>query len=426
MAASSHSSLPILFRSISGSSWKVHRDENEEKRKNVKRRLSELVATDDAEPLLLLHIEKLELDRENCQLLAQLLATEKSQEDLSHKKVRAVSKRYRSLGWEIWILRRQIRTNNERLGRIPWLTADSELPFNATLLRLYKDPVTIKKRPSRVQSKMMRNEAIEAYHTAPPSGIVTKDRSRQMLRCLITGTYFMPESIVNARIVPMMLDVEVVEYLFGAGIGARLHSIDNSLPMLDDFELAMIRGDLVFVPIGSQRPVRRWKVAITNDAAREQKLLLVAGYKTLGDLDGVELKFESEHRPAARFLFFHFVTTLFRCRAYQRPGWEQVWRKLGTEEPWATPGPYLRKSMLLVLAQATGVVTDATIEKLVKEATFAAENKLSEDEENELARLIDEAHSEQQERADNVHWDDEYDEIGFNDSSETSSEEEGV
>ena len=42
----------------------------------------------------------------------------------------------------------------------------------------------------------------------------------------------------------------------------------------------------------------------------------------LRDLDEREIQFPTQHRPAARFLYFHMVITLLRLRQYREPGWE--------------------------------------------------------------------------------------------------------
>ena len=78
-------------------------------------------------------------------------------------------------------------------------------------------------------------------------------------------------------------------------------------------------------------------------------------YKKYGDLDGTELEFKNDNRPAHRSLYYHFVSTLLRYVRYEKPGWAEKRINLPTGKIWATPGPYLRKSMLKTL---TNVIRD--------------------------------------------------------------------
>ncbi|KAI9764138.1 MAG: hypothetical protein M1840_008698 [Geoglossum simile] len=77
-------------------------------------------------------------------------------------------------------------------------------------------------------------------------------------------------------------------------------------------------------------------------------------YEKIGDLDGTELEFKNENRPAHRFRYYHFVSTLLRYVRYEKPGWAEKRVNLPTGKIWATPGPYLRKSMLKALANVIG------------------------------------------------------------------------
>ncbi|KAI9811120.1 MAG: hypothetical protein M1826_003315 [Phylliscum demangeonii] len=75
-----------------------------------------------------------------------------------------------------------------------------------------------------------------------------------------------------------------------------------------------------------------------------------------GELDKRKLVFPSDYRPAARSLYFHYVISPLYAKRLGRKGWAQA----GTtaEKMWATPGPYLRTSMLRALALHFGHDTD--------------------------------------------------------------------
>ncbi|KAF8249172.1 hypothetical protein K440DRAFT_641527 [Wilcoxina mikolae CBS 423.85] len=73
---------------------------------------------------------------------------------------------------------------------------------------------------------------------------------------------------------------------------------------------------------------------------------------TFGDIDGTELVFQTSHRPKARYLYFHYVVALLRTRRHKRKGWLQ--QQTQREIAWATPGRYLRETMLRTLIAAVG------------------------------------------------------------------------
>ena len=119
----------------------------------------------------------------------------------------------------------------------------------------------------------------------------------------------------------------------------------------------------------------------------KHQLNLYADNIALGDLDGKEIKFLTNHRPASRFLYFHFVVTLLRCREYRRPGWEALWEQYRTGCPWPTPGSYVRRTMLLALARAIGDAEDEEfIQNLATDTTFSTSESLSLEEEEEIVR----------------------------------------
>lgn len=69
---------------------------------------------------------------------------------------------------------------------------------------------------------------------------------------------------------PHRLGPEVVEYLFGAGVGARLYSVDDCLFMHRDVEARFDSGCFVLIPAQpSESPIKSWKMRITNGCSSE-------------------------------------------------------------------------------------------------------------------------------------------------------------
>ena len=215
------------------------------------------------------------------------------------------------------------------------------------------------------------------------------------LYCVISGDWFENEDMKAAHIVPYRLGPEIVDYVFGAGTGSRLLSADNCLMMHTTVKRAFDKGSFVLLPVDpNERPIKRWKIQVTNSGALDTTDL---GKRPLRDRAGAELIFKNPNRPTARFLYFHFVVTLLRARRDRQSGWETYRTTLPTGKPFATMGPYLRKSLLLTLAKAVGDLdADSEVELLGEEGKelFADDRKLSPSEEDEVARRILEAKDE--------------------------------
>ena len=165
------------------------------------------------------------------------------------------------------------------------------------------------------------------------------------LRCLLSDALGSPEEIQMAHIVPGMLEFELADHIFGDGTASRLFPTINGLLIRDRLERAFDSGH--FISISDERPIYRWKTIVTSDATQNE-VFDTGDALRLRDLDEREIEFPTQHRPAARFLYFHMVLTLLRIRQL---GWET---RLVSRQLWPTLGPYPRKSMLLRPATSTG------------------------------------------------------------------------
>lgn len=391
--------IPLRYSSLAA--LEEARLKNKTSQKDLKRKLSDATLVEGSERHLKLRIEEVELEREELELERDRMdweMTEKKLDEKVYRKAqRSTNKRIISLGDELWEFKRQLRTYDEKTGKLELLTPDTESAFAAALLHLYKDPKKGNNRDKTLQSNM-RRDTIAAYCSHGSIEKVNDARIANGLRCTLLGEYFDPDDINAAHIVPVRLGVELADYIFGKGTGARLFSTDNCLMLHKKVESAFDKGILVFVPADmSERPIRRWKAVLLNEASKNQPLYF-KNYQKLSDLDGVELKFRSEHRPAARFLYYHFVVSLLRCRQQREPGWENAWTNLRTGQPWATPGRYLRQSMLLVLARTAGDLDDKEVKGLVQDRAFNTPERLGRGEEEEIARRVLEVHQDLEEK----------------------------
>ena len=135
----------------------------------------------------------------------------------------------------------------------------------------------------------------------------------------------------------------------------------------------MDRGEGVIVPLPSKTSGEcEWKFLLTKDSLKEQiamgptikgqkgikwKVSLTISVllflnsqiiKFLQELDEKVLQFQNDNRPARRYLYFKYLMTYLMNQETGNTSWTQKYPHKGTM--WCTPGPYLRKSMLVTLA----------------------------------------------------------------------------
>jgi hypothetical protein len=395
---------------------------------DLKRKLLDKLLEEGTETHIKLRIEDIKLDREDLFIENQRLDLEKQAHCIDHrvyqKAKKANNKRIISLGDDLWSEKRKIRKIQEDTGKISLLTPDSDNAFAAALLRLYKDPKMSRKRQSAIRS-ILRADTIRAYGAAPSQ----ENRDyKGFVRCALTGEFSRAFNVNAAHIVPYSLGEELACYIFGAGQGLRLNRPENCLMMNKEIEQAFDNGNITLFPVDpTARPVLRWKIILVNQDARNQ-ILDMKTVERIGDLDGKEITFLTEQRPASRFLYYHFVMSLLLCRARENPGWETLWLQYGKTEPWSTPGRYLRQSMLAALTRCVGIVDDTDFVKLVNEHSFPSVTGLNADEEDEIARrvveLFDENNSQDEEDEDDEEDDEAMEEEEKDDTMDEAEDDE--
>ena len=359
-----------------------------ESRANLKRKLSQ--TTIDEAPI---HYRKLRI--EDLELQQEQLRVDKSWFDLEYELHQMSSKEHQrnhqvtnqrimSLGGDLWKEQEELREYEEKTGLEAKLGPDSRGTFVHTLLALYKDPYTVRKRSSQIQSDIKKQSIIkyEARKGAEGKG---------ELWCCITQEFHSQGDVRAAHIVSHTLGPELVDYIFGSGSGTRVDTADNCLLMHEYVERAFDKGQFVLIPLdASEDPILRWKIKVTDTSALNTKVF----DRRLRDFNDKEVIFLNENRPASRFLYYHFVVTLLRNKTNRKPGWAKVSAELPTGKPFATMGPHMRESMLLALAKMAGDLNGEEEAKLLggEGETFVEKEKLSEMEEREVARRALEAH----------------------------------
>jgi hypothetical protein len=66
------------------------------------------------------------------------------------------------------------------------------------------------------------------------------------------------------------------------------------------------------------------------------------------DLDNKELTFLGDNRPAKRYLYFRFISSIIHA---QKTGNVDILGRLEVKKIWASPGEYLRRSTLVMMAR---------------------------------------------------------------------------
>ncbi|KAI9789413.1 MAG: hypothetical protein M1816_006073 [Peltula sp. TS41687] len=168
--------------------------------------------------------------------------------------------------------------------------------------------------------------------------------------CCLTG-WTESSDTKAAHIVPKSLQSQELSYLFGVG-EAVLSDARNGLILHKKIEEALDSGLIAIVPVSEalETPTR-WKLLLTDDSKAKDHALGFSGtgFVLWKHLDGRELKFRGNRRPARRFLYFRYIMTYLIC---QQLGRSLEWTKKADTKGhmWPTPGPYLRESMLKMLA----------------------------------------------------------------------------
>ncbi|KUJ10066.1 uncharacterized protein LY89DRAFT_268856 [Mollisia scopiformis] len=176
--------------------------------------------------------------------------------------------------------------------------------------------------------------------------------------CVLTGWYSTlttPNSLKTvvkaAHIVPKSIDGKALSYLFGVTGSAMLGDANNGLPLHNFIEAALDAGRVIIVakPGTTERNVV-FQLVLLDKSLEKMPIRDDIKFK---DIDGQELRFLNDNRPAKRYLYFKFVMTYIRCLEEDDSLKLAIMDKLeGKGNMWATAGKYLRKSTLLILAKS--------------------------------------------------------------------------
>ena len=215
------------------------------------------------------------------------------------------------------------------------------------------------------------------------------NEDNDFLWCPIMRKYNGSENRNAAHIVPHSIGYSSAGHLFGEpNVGFDLiWSVRNGLLITSVLERQFDKGYFVLVPVEPADPNTEpfgWRFILMNEKLRNYP---VGDSSTkYDDLDGRELEWKNDNRPARRYLYYHFVTTLLRYVRYEKPGWAGTRLTLPTGKLWATQGRYLRRSTLKYLASAIGDVDEA--DEIFADGVFDGKDDKPEKEERLMAQEI--------------------------------------
>ncbi|KAF4776539.1 hypothetical protein HER10_EVM0006875 [Colletotrichum scovillei] len=144
-----------------------------------------------------------------------------------------------------------------------------------------------------------------------------------------------------ANIVPHFSNVphEILEDLFGER-ERELSGPANSLLLSMQIQYWFNHYKLVIVPVDpEEKPLKRWKIDILDKDIEDIDLHAVRftpGGKTprfAKSLQDRELVFLNDKRPAARFLYFHFIMALIRLKDTKSESWKDARAKYLSRDP---------------------------------------------------------------------------------------------
>ncbi|KAG6117171.1 hypothetical protein E4U14_008055 [Claviceps sp. LM454 group G7] len=322
-------------------------------------------------------------EKETTRLERELIASERDAGSISphaaNKQLRDTGQRYYSAGDDLWRHKKKKMRLADPGLEVPILDIRRG-GVSDCILALYRKPDGVGK--SRERPKNWRRDALHYYNANGADHGEGSD-----VWCHVSGRWFIKEFIKAAHIVPHFLDFEGIgELLFGERTQS-LERAGNALLLSKRIGSWFDNHHIVIVPVdATENPITRWRTDLISPSIMNERY--GGGDFRARELDGRELTFHNEKRPVSRFLYFHFFMALVRIRDIKRIGWQDTWARYYGQRPFPTPGPYLRKSLLMALACHFDTSDLEVVNSWMTEHGFDAPLQLTDDELVETARRV--------------------------------------
>ena len=180
-------------------------------------------------------------------------------------------------------------------------------------------------------------------------------RNRQVW-CPVLRKWSTYQARAAAHIAPYRLGQTVMDLLFRKDEDNTSYSVRNGLLLNKEIEEMFDEGMIAFVPSSDDPHNTNLKIRVF---ARDKNWLSskIEGGDglILGQLHNRELVFLNENRPARRYLYFMYCVALHKAHKYGGGRVAALEEELRTSKRiWATPGKYMRETMLRAFALSIG------------------------------------------------------------------------
>ncbi len=275
-------------------------------------------------------------------------------------------------------------------------------------------------RDSGLQSQL-RTELLQEMRPEHP------DDLRQLYNCPITGLWHV--KVTAAHIFPSAAGEDIMTSIFGLAqldkvIGepetgqSELFRAVNGILWCEEAEERWSKGFFTIVPSVSDEPskqeIRAWqesnpkeyKIRILDHKAKLMQMKLLETDRTWQDLDGEAVKFKTDFRPRARYLYFAYCCAMLRQAHNQQH--QVVTQQQLRKKFWGTPGAYMRRHMLLGFVEELGHDYEYLLEgakegqdEAVETALMVANNQILESNKTQEEKDKEEEEAAVEEESDN-------------------------
>jgi hypothetical protein len=223
------------------------------------------------------------------------------------------------------------------------------------------------KRDSSIQSNF-RTQLIDDYNSLSPTNC-------EALWCPILQKYIDHRSLSASHIFSYRHGQLMMDEIFGKTRPEELFSSRNGLLIHRGIEEFFDAGIFVIIPDIPELKTQQIREWLTGDIRNFKIRMIDSTFDRLNrpitgdsqlkwnDLNDRKLEFLSSHRPAARYLYFHYCLQILRRSWKAGPG-EKAAAILSNEfgnAVWATPGRYIGRRMLRLFADTLGYEHDVPL-----------------------------------------------------------------
>ena len=203
--------------------------------------------------------------------------------------------------------------------------------------------------------------------------------------CPATGSYWPKHATTAGHIFPSKCGEATMEAIFGRPEGrqSELFRAENGILWSTEAKERFEGGHFVIVPDIVDQPTqqdvdawevsnpREYKIRVVNPDHYLMTHLIWGTGKIWADLDNERMKFKTNFRPRARYLYFAYCVAMLR-RSFAGKHLETSRAELRTNF-WGAPGRYMREGMLLGFVEEMGHDYEHLLEGAIKEEDAVAD-----------------------------------------------------